>query len=527
MKLNYKTTCTTWSTGLMLIILIILTGCKKETEIIIDLDVIKTNIFVEFRDANTNQLIGLDSENQVDIQLVGQHADQIVDPSGYHLDSYHAADGIIALALDPSHQTPSNDNPFEVLLVISSEGYLTTNLPIKLLETGDHDYVLMMVDLHNPGDGISVLTSENIGQLTNGTLESDIEISTNNDKVKVTLYSGTMMSDRNGNQLNGELSATLVHFDPAVESTLDAFPGGLDVTTNEESGYFISAGFIALEITDESGRKAENFENESLDIEMIINPEIINPETSIPIQTGDEIPLWSYDIETGIWSFEKNIIVQDGQNGPMVKTHLEHLSYWNLDWFSTATCRRKTLHFVGDETITGSWPFSISVKYGGYKKTRYLWLRPGSSLTLDYLPVGNLSISFDARQISSCDVDDPTWLIDDIPSINLCQQGDIDVPVTLNPLVDIVTVKVFVICKDTGVKMVPVQTLHARFRKVGDCWRKRRVSNGEITVGNIEQNNDYEIQVYYKGKFQPNPAYVYHYGDDPVVIFEPEIDCGG
>ena len=181
-------------------------------------------------------MIGQDSDFKVDINIFGDDRMYVVDPSGSNLTNYSTDEGFFAFALNPDLRTPTEDSPVILRVVASAEGYVSTSQPIRITEDSDYDYVVYMLELDNPADGVVVLNNQDIGLISDGIVEDDIVVSTTDEELSIVIKANTILKDANGALLNGDLTATLVYFDPTKEKALSAFPGGLDVTVSNEQG---------------------------------------------------------------------------------------------------------------------------------------------------------------------------------------------------------------------------------------------------------------------------------------------------
>jgi hypothetical protein len=218
--------------------------------------------------------------------------------------------------------------------------------------------------------------------------------------VSVSIKQGTKFLDDNGNALEEAPTLTVAYFaneatrsesdngssDEAAESvtessSLDAFPGGLNLTLaapsegeEDEVGSFTSGGFVAIELKagDQSVStfgKDENGDPIKLEVAMQVDRKTANPcpvtytgdvaeieafaeangfkggvctlenATSRTVAANDIFPVWSYEETTGEWSFESYGLVKDNTDSETVfdvLVEVEHLSYWNLDFFTRA-----------------------------------------------------------------------------------------------------------------------------------------------------------------------------------------------
>ncbi|MCF2907612.1 hypothetical protein L1285_04670 [Pseudoalteromonas sp. DL2-H2.2] len=246
------------------------------------------------------------------------------------------------------------------------------------------------------GDGVTTSYTADGGLALEGadsiTLTKDLDAAKNTNKaaggVSVTLDNGTKFLDKDNQPLQSVPTLTVAYFGneatrstseedsvAAQDSSLDAFPGGLgltvaeDDTTNRE-GSFATGGFVAIELVDENNNKVDNFDGGSIKVAMKIDKNTSNtcqmkftgdasdaaavkaaaedtdtgmfkngvctksvtPET---IEVGDIFPVWSYNEDAGKWSFESYGVVQEGDATTYnVAVSVNHLSYWNLDFFT-------------------------------------------------------------------------------------------------------------------------------------------------------------------------------------------------
>lgn len=224
----------------------------------------------------------------------------------------------------------------------------------------DLDIEIVLTSENASTEGINIV--DTAGDLSAGDISATAMSPSNPEQVltSVTVPQDLEILDVNGDPLNDSLRMSVVHYDSRDEGALSAFPGGFDVvvenvdeidtpaiegTVPTESTdpvgsdvIFQSAGFTAIEIFDSEGNKADKFMGE-IDVTMAIPANTLNPETRQPIQVGDIIPVWSFDTDTARWVYEgKEAVQADGRGGLQVTYKADHLSYWNLDFWSNSSC---------------------------------------------------------------------------------------------------------------------------------------------------------------------------------------------
>lgn len=243
---------------------------------------------------------------------------------------------------------PSDSSPVKVVLVAKSNGYIPSSKSLNITNNNNATFTIDLVNLNSPPEGVTTIEKSGI-PTNNGILKSNFTTNLQSNETKANmslkLVEGTTLKDSSGRPLSGNIKADIAFFDNQNPQVLTTFPGGLDnvnITDQRRDGYFITGGFTSIELTDEKGNKAANFDK-PMEINMQIPKNTINPETGKEIKTGDKIGLWSYTSSDGKWKSENEVTIgSPDSNGNFNATYnVSHLSYWNLDWFSSERCNPK------------------------------------------------------------------------------------------------------------------------------------------------------------------------------------------
>ena len=132
----------------------------------------------------------------------------------------------------------------------------------------------------------------------------------------------------NGEIFDGEVFATSAYLDPTASATPDRMPGNLQGIRPNPSAMDIqieevalqSYGMININLQDVNGAPLNIRQGSTATINMTV-------PTVLQVSAPDEIPLWSFNEEFGIW-------VEDGLatkiNGQYVG-EVSHFSWWNCD----------------------------------------------------------------------------------------------------------------------------------------------------------------------------------------------------
>ncbi len=285
----------------------------------------------------------------------------------------------------------------------SANGYLDSNQSTTITTTGAIDLQVALVST----DGSSLPTGVGVESQSftssDGTPSSTITAeaaSTNNaggeEKSSIEIGESVEMRDANGNLVTGDITATVAYYDANSTEALEAFPGGFtvavenasaaqtnnDANTTGEIGSdneltFISGGFTAVEIKNDTGDKVKNF-SAPVPITFTISEDTVNPDTGTTVAVNEELPIWSFDADTGKWTYEGQGRVEengDTTDGLLQVTYeVNHLSYWNLDWYRSGTRRCTGRINVYDNTTGADYPGRLKVRIAntsGNSKTIY------------------------------------------------------------------------------------------------------------------------------------------------------------
>jgi len=324
--------------------LIAVTGCEApdldtdDLQMSLNLDIFKTLVDINFYDANTKEPIGFNDNTQIALNILGQDKNLAVDFDGNILHSMEATDHMM-FYIDPYTKEVTGEDPIRMHLAIEADGYLSTTHNVIITHEGPKFYEVYLFKKEDPGAGVVVYDLKE-DAVSNGVVAVDTEIKTDHEEVIMEITGGTQLLTKDGEPLEGELSIEVAYFNPQEPGVEEAFPGGSEPTVSladgtVQDGSFISISFASIVITDEQGRRAENFSQE-VALQLAIPEGSMNPDTGEEIKAGDIVPLWSYNDETGVWKWEEDVVVgpEMKSDGRLVaKAMIKHLSWWNLDFF--------------------------------------------------------------------------------------------------------------------------------------------------------------------------------------------------
>lgn len=212
------------------------------------------------------------------------------------------------------------------LLQVTAEGHAPSTVPVDVPATGSTYLEITLLAFE---------AIQEIDAAKGGTV-------TTPDGASVTFSKGALAA-------SGMVTVSLTSLNAADGAELAAFPGNFQTNKGDMLESF---GAIAIDARDAGGKSIQMSAGKSA-------------TATIPTALGmqDEVPLWSFDEETGRW-------VQDGgmltgcADGTCEGT-LPHLSWWNADMVMETTCLRACVTDDGDRPVAGVQMVSQGVDYNG------------------------------------------------------------------------------------------------------------------------------------------------------------------
>jgi hypothetical protein len=325
------------------------TGCDvgaidDDLGLIINFSPAPTTVAGQILDAKTQLPI---EAAPVTVRFSGPDAGRVVDVSGEVMTAVTLPD-ISLLNFNVDGDEPTPETPATINLQISAPNYLTTNERV-VVTSSDHLFTANLTNVLDPPSGVEAVVRQ--FATSGGAPVDDVSVTTDPEdetgaQASLRIPRGTVMRDKDGRTLGGGATATVVYFSNQNDAALGAFPGGLmgvDVR-DREVGSFVTAGFAAVEVVDAQGREARQFDG-PIEVGVDVSPSTLNPQTGRRVEPGDEIPVFSFDADTGEWTAEgqtKATLASSakGKSSGLLATTIQtqHLTYWNLDWHYEGKC---------------------------------------------------------------------------------------------------------------------------------------------------------------------------------------------
>jgi hypothetical protein len=546
-------------------------SCKKfdlntdNLELALDLNIIKTNYEITFLDAVNSLPIGENEEVVIRVTVYGPDSQWVLDPSGNRYEEYKALSGRLALSLDPYKAKPSESDPVIFIIHAEADGFMPVSKRIETAYEGGHNEAIVMVRQTDPPSGSDIIHVDNAGTADQGQVTTDITVTTNLGTASIHLAKGTLLTDGNGEPLQGSIDISLSNFDAGDNGSRQAFPGDfiglVDSAGIQKQAFHESAAFFNLTITDDQGRQVHRISQGGLTTIVRVDPTATNLVTGEPVKAGDDIPFFSYDEFKGQWNYEGTTKVTDTGEGLTTAAILPHLTWYNFGWNYNIVS--ETFVF---STYYGQY-MEIPVKY----KVKFSYNRGGLWMYYKYLvfegyPVSS-SMYYMQPQYSQAYPDrwfrlSNFWtqrsMMDFVNLDNTCGDSEFAFWNTPDPLYHLTyfysgetapvrhipivpkhledasraRISVRIICSDTRQIIIPSQQLYGRFRALGStCWYYKWVTSGATRIYGIRPGTTYEVQVAYNNRWEPSVPYQYTISNDYIqgtqtdAIFHINMRC--
>jgi hypothetical protein len=318
-------------------------GVKTTDEIIIKTKAFETYLHVEFIDAKTGEYL---KGKKVTVNVTGTDANAVYNNLGAEGSEYTSEIGMLDLVVDPSK------NYSDFILKVSAAGYSDYYQRTRINETKFTPIRILMTNLTELPEGVSKGEQKQITIPADGKTVDNVFINLNPANT-ISIPKGTVFKDASENIISGNIESKVLFYDPSKGDALNAFPGGLDIEAVRPDGEmaditFTSAGLFDIELS--AGDKiVKTIEGEGIQLTTKLSSSLVNPHTGKPVRENEEIEMWSMDPTTGVWKYEKTAKIKRNASGELyLQENINHLSYWNWDWFTNSCTYGSKIKWEGN-----------------------------------------------------------------------------------------------------------------------------------------------------------------------------------
>lgn len=475
-------------------------ACKNPTDditIIIEPSIYNYSTAIKVEDVAGNAL-----PSGLKVEVSGPNADAIYTMSGTK--AFEIKDGYIYTIVDP-HKDPTANNPIEFNVKISGDAILDVNIPFEVVQgQGYQMKPIKVLNLNNPPIGAAVARPT----ISLATLaEQDQVISTNPNAPLVTrleLEEGTQFLNAAGQVLSGtNLSTILVNLDPRTAAGVALFPGGslssnsiVNASNQTVEGTFNPAAVTSIEFfVNDQGVKTFN---KPVTVYQNVDPTYINPNTNAVIKAGDFLEIYSYEVETGTFTFEQTAEVVNYQGRLSAVYDIDHLTFYIAGYLEGA-CPQANINLVADWMTEGvSYPLNIRFVNGADQTISEQVITVATKNTNVAVPAIPSGSRLVVSHATTAQV-----LFDGPVTLNC--GGSVNVTLSSIPQQPVVTMQLYVRCpgKTTNVEALPTFQLYYRLAGTGESFMPLgEVVNGYISTTSLDVTKRYDFRGVWNDKIK-------------------------
>ncbi len=301
-------------------------------------------------------------------------------------------EGNLFVAVNPA-VTPTQADPVDFTFTANAEGFTRIIRAFSFTDKTNKTFSARFFHMNTPPKGVSAnqfeLRQEQAASFKTSGPDKQEE-------VKIEIASGTSFADGKEENLSGELTLVVHHFDNrSARSYLPT--GGIANNALNENGTTITdpfdlpqlGGFASIQISSENHEIASRF-SQPLTLTFDLNPSLVNPDTKAAIKEGDLIPYMSFDDYKNLWKVEGKVkIEKDGQTAKLVaRVPAARPAYYITGW-PRKLCRLGPRFSIRSKLTDVDLTFFcqvIGARSGNVVRTLYVNANNGSTFTINNFP---------------------------------------------------------------------------------------------------------------------------------------------
>ncbi|WBL24446.1 hypothetical protein [Zunongwangia sp. HGR-M22] len=496
---------------IVLALIFVPSSCEKMPDEVVDdfklginSDFLEYTLVVQFVDAGNP----ITPPENIELKVLDNDNNGLLDSNGNK--EFTVDNGIASFILNPTSKPNGADDVKTYTIYATASGFLPVNFTVNFTEDQkNQNLTINMVNTSSPPEGVANIT-KNI-PLIGGTLNSSASVAVASEGNKITgadltIDSGTEFYDTNNNKITGgSLRISLTHFDANGAASLNSFPGGftpesvIGESGEEEEIFFVTAGFASIDMNID-GTSIRKF-SKPIEVTMEINPNGYNLETDSEIKVGDKIPVWSYEVESGQWVFEKEGSVVNNSGKLEVSFETDHLTWYNLDFYGRRCYKSNSIVINAPGTDAYDYFYTELVYEYNDQPVSY-YARKNMRL------YNNAKINFYRCPIATCKFkiySGSSWynkgeLIAETAPFNPCSK-DISITLPASAFPEVVSADVTLSCPDSNFEFKPSYYFYYK-EKGSYWWRYGYMSNGKFQSYYMTPGKTYDFRTYFGDRIE-------------------------
>lgn len=496
---------------------VFLVNCKKPSDNVglsINGNVIKNSVSLQFWDPKSPSGVPAN----IFVKITGKDASKIYEFGGTKTFNVSST-GILTLGLDPFVK-PTASAPISFTVEVFAPDYMTLKIPVIIDGSNANQLITAtMINIKNPPAGVTVKQTE-VTLGADGSTTQDEVIATVPtpgvpESASITIPEGTKFRNAAGNLINANgtnLVVSQIYYSSRTAASLSAFPQNsfvsdsiYDASGNKVSGYFQTAGFTSIEMS-LGGQDVKTFTND-VTVEIGIDPTYVNPTTNNPVQAGETVPVYSYEVAANRWKFEKNVTITAPTAGERnVAFATNHLTYYSAAWTGMQCSTPTNVTFTTGLNVSSSFLVDVYAQNGDPRQPIvagiFVTVNNGQTIAMSDIPTGPVTMKVYPNNVNNSQFD---WTIRDAAALAVYQGTACGGNVTLDvsAAVSAFPPIVFNIVGLCPGNVLVYPTVPTYYRKGGTNMPYTllgTVVGGQFTTTNLQLGQTYDFLWLYKNR---------------------------
>lgn len=366
-----KTLSTTKGYLLIIIMLIsafLLNSCRSPAyniDVLFDATVINYKATLMVTDANGATL------PELKLAITGQDAAGIYDFSGTK--AIYAPGGIITLGVNPNAE-PTLAKSLKFNIVIKAAGYEDINVPMEIVNGQLSQLQKVSLLKSSVNTTASTVEAKTVALDATGKTTAAVTVATTaNSNVttisSLTIPSGTQFKNAAGTVLSGTaVNIQLINFDNSDPLSIGLFPGGSLASSNvvmpgsaaATDAFFIPAATASIKMF--VGTEEVRTFSQPITVTTQIDPSYTIASTGATVKAGDQLPIYSYQVDNGQFTFESTGTVLSSQGKLAMNITTSHLTVFVAgEAFPTRTCTDTKVSYSASWLNDGTRPLTVEI----------------------------------------------------------------------------------------------------------------------------------------------------------------------
>ena len=157
----------------------------------------------------------------------------------------------------------------------------------------------------------------------------NVQVNSESKTMEVDIQADGYKNAETGEAYTGQVTATVTYLNPDAENFADQMPGG-DLAAKDKDGKEVQLISYGMSLVDLRGQNGENLQLKSGKPATVTFPVPEGLKNDPRVINHEDIPLWSFNEETGLWE-EEGVARYDAEKDAYVGT-VTHFSWVNCDY---------------------------------------------------------------------------------------------------------------------------------------------------------------------------------------------------